>query len=445
MLIGLLACSTPSPPPDSVGPDIILVVVDTLRVDHLGSYGYDRATTPNIDEIANEGVQFMRAYSQSSWTLPSFVSLWTGLYPFEHRVGRSPDVLDAFGSLQPEVTTLAELLREGGYTTGAVINNTFLAPEFGVHQGFNDYMYSGADTTNFRFAEPTNARALEWLADVKDQPAFLVVHYMEPHMSLFPSPKVQGRFADKSNRLVPVPFQSPDAHVLTSDENKRTAEVVDYVLSLYDEEILDTDAAVGQLVTALKARPNWENTILIVTSDHGEEFWDHKEFEHGHTLRSVVTQVPIVATGPGLRGLGKKDVLVEHVDLFQGILAKAGIEPPPGTHGVNIFDLALMDPVPERWSFSENTLYGEPMISVVTPEYRLMINQHNGLAALWAMNPDGTEGAVIPSEEQQLIAEPILGSIKELRGHFKIIQQVDGPKVPSQKTFQQLKSLGYIE
>ena len=134
----------------SSAPDIVLVIVDTLRSDHLGCYGYERNTTPNIDAVASEGLQFMRAYAQASWTLPSFVSLWTGLYPHEHRVGRAPDVLDVFGALPPERVTLAEQLQAAGYATGAVINNTFLAPEFGVHQGFGDYMYRGADNTDFR-------------------------------------------------------------------------------------------------------------------------------------------------------------------------------------------------------------------------------------------------------------------------------------------------------
>ena len=140
---------------------------------------------------------------------------------------------------------------------------------------------------------------------------------------------------------------------LTQDQSKRTPEVVDYVRSLYDEEILDTDAAFGQLLRALEKRERWDNTVLIITADHGEEFWDHGEFEHGHTLRSVVTQVPLIVSGPGFKGMGKKDVLVEHVDLFQGILALGGAPSPEDSHGVNLFELAKLDDPPERWSLSE--------------------------------------------------------------------------------------------
>ncbi|MEC8277229.1 MAG: sulfatase, partial [Myxococcota bacterium] len=239
LLFSLLSCqvevSSPSVKKEMTRPDIILVIVDTLRSDHLGCYGYSRNTTPNIDAVAAEGLQFMRAYAQASWTLPSFVSLWTGLYPHEHLVGRSPDVHDVFGALPPERITLAELLQTQGYATGAVINNTFLAPEFGVHQGFGDYMYRGADNTDFRSAAATNTRALTWLKEVKDKPAFLVVHYMEPHMDLIPALGVRGRYADTDKPLVPVPFRSPHAYELTQDQSKRTPEVVDYVRALYDE------------------------------------------------------------------------------------------------------------------------------------------------------------------------------------------------------------------
>lgn len=449
LLLSLLSCqdevSQAPPPKEIAAPDIVLVIVDTLRSDRLGCYGHSRNTTPNMDAVAAEGLQFMRAYAQASWTLPSFVSLWTGLYPHEHRVGRSPDALDVFGALPPERVTLAEQLQAQGYATGAVINNTFLAPEFGVHQGFGDYMYRGADTTDIRSAAATNERALSWLKDVKDRPAFLVVHYMEPHMDLLPAPGVRGRYADPDKALVPVPFRNPDAFELTQDPSKRTPEVLDYVLSLYDEEVLDTDAAFGQLMRALQKRDRWENTVLIVTADHGEEFWDHGEFEHGHTLRSVVTQVPLIVTGPGFKGMGKKDVLVEHVDLFQGILALGGAEAPKESHGINIFELAKLDNPPERWSISENILYGEPMVSVITPQHRLLLNQANGMAVLWDINEKGGEGELVPEAQRQAVADPILGSIRELRGHFRPIEQVAGPQVPSQDTFQQLKSLGYIE
>ena len=151
MLLTLLACTGSSMPETtsqegssgadarpSAGaqPDIVLVVIDPLRADHLSCYGHDRPTSPNIDAIASSGLLFERAYAHSGWTLASFTSLFTGLLPHQHRVGRAPGDASQFGRLAPEVVTLAEAVGAAGYATAAVMNNTFLAPEFGLNQGF---------------------------------------------------------------------------------------------------------------------------------------------------------------------------------------------------------------------------------------------------------------------------------------------------------------------
>ena len=129
MLWAFLACQM------SNKPNVVVIVVDTLRADHVGVYGAPRATTPNIDSFARQGMFFERAYSHSGWTLPAMASLWTGLYPHEHRVVRSPTSQEEFGSLPAERQTLAELFQQKGYSTAAVTNNTFLAPDFGKAQG----------------------------------------------------------------------------------------------------------------------------------------------------------------------------------------------------------------------------------------------------------------------------------------------------------------------
>ena len=130
----------PQAPSEPIPPDVLLIVVDTLRADSLSAYGGRSGVTENIDQLATEGTVFTRAHAQSSWTLPAFMSLWTGQYAFEHRVGRSPTDEDLFGRLPSEQTTLAESLKAQGYQTAAVINNTFLAPSFGGDQGFDTYL-----------------------------------------------------------------------------------------------------------------------------------------------------------------------------------------------------------------------------------------------------------------------------------------------------------------
>ena len=121
---------------------MVLIVVDTLRADRVGVYGNTiNDTTPNVDALSRSGMMFWQSYAQSGWTLPSFASLFTGLYPFEHRVVRSPDSEDIFGKLSTKIPTMASLFKQNGYQTAAVVNNTFLAPQFGLDSGFSEYFY----------------------------------------------------------------------------------------------------------------------------------------------------------------------------------------------------------------------------------------------------------------------------------------------------------------
>ena len=240
--------------PTADRPDIVLVVIDTLRADRLAIHGAKNSPLPSVDTLAKEGGWFSRAYAQSGWTLPSFVSMWTGLYPHQHRVGRNPHNEAEFGALQESYTTLAESLKEQKYHTGAVINNTFLAPAFGLSQGFDSYMYEGADNSELRSAEATTKEGLQWL-EKQSGASFLVLHYMEAHMHLIPKKEHRGRFTPDGKPLVPVPFGAKDAFDMT--QRKRSQEEVDYVMGLYDEELWAVEKAIQDLIQGLKSQNRW--------------------------------------------------------------------------------------------------------------------------------------------------------------------------------------------
>ncbi|MDP6933472.1 MAG: sulfatase, partial [Myxococcota bacterium] len=262
-LLPLLFACTPEPLPRP--PDIVMVVIDTLRTDHLGSYGHSRPTTPEMDALADRGLRFERAYAHSGWTLPSMTSLLTGKLPHQHRVVRDSVDVTHFGRLPPEYETLAETLATGGYTTGAVVNNTFLAPEFGLHQGFDHYDYEGALNRGHRTAEDTVELALSWL-ESQAGPTFLLVHFMEPHLDYDPPTRFRGSFTGTGTPPVEVPFggwdQIGDWHQGQSEPPEATQE---YVTALYDEEILASDHALGQLVDGLESRNRWNQTLLLLT------------------------------------------------------------------------------------------------------------------------------------------------------------------------------------
>ena len=254
-------------------PNVVFIMVDTLRPDRLGIYGHEKETSPNLDAYAAKGMVFERAYAHSGWTLPSTVSMMTGLYPHEHRVGRAPDSPSEFGSLPKERMTMAEVFTTAGYGTMAVVNNTFLAPDFGLAQGFETFDYRGADNQDIRSAKESTDVALDWWGSTEG-PKFLFWHVMEPHMDLLPPKETRGTFV--SNPSVKVPFGFNQAAKITEAGADRDTNQVADVFSLYDEEVLAVDQQLKRLVEGIVLK----DTIFVFTSDHGEEFWEHNDFEH---------------------------------------------------------------------------------------------------------------------------------------------------------------------
>jgi arylsulfatase A-like enzyme len=428
-------------------PDIVLVVIDTLRADHLSLYGHSRLTSPNLDAIGRDGVWFSRAYAHSGWTLPSFSSLFSGLLPHQHGVGRDRTNIHLFGRLRPEVQTLAELLADGGYRTAAVMNNTFLAPEFGLSQGFESYLWQGASNQDFRSAKDTVDEGMAWL-DTAEQPAFLVLHFMEPHANYDPREAVRHRFTKAGEAPVPVPFTYQDGQ----REEPYSELDIEYLKALYDEEILDADLGVGHLVQSLRDRNSFDQTVLVVTSDHGEEFWDHGRFEHGQNLHSELTRVPLVMHGPGLMG-GEVDVVVEHLDLFETLLELGGMESPvpAGESLLGLLEM-LSDPsygaqLARRTAVADNTLYGPPRVSITDYGARMLLDQARGRAEVWKVDEDGLERRQLSGSQQQTEYERLQSRIFARRGNLEPLE-VDsstGFVMDDSEIFEQLQTLGYLE
>ncbi len=429
-------CTTLQEMVDIVEPptNVVFIMVDTLRPDRLGIYGHHNATSPNLDRYAQTGMVFERAYAHSGWTLPSTVSMMTGLYPHEHRVGRAPDSPSEFGSLPEERTTLAEVFQQQGYATMAVVNNTFLAPDFGLAQGFATFDYRGADNQDIRSARESTDVALKWWQGTEG-PKFMFWHVMEPHMDLLPPEEARGTFVSTPTVDVPFDFKQGAAITKQAAADRDPQQIAD-VLALYDEEILAVDQQLGRLVE----RIGTDNTIFVFTSDHGEEFWEHDDFEHGHHLKSVLTHIPLIFWGKGITS-GRERILVSHVDMFHSILSLLKLPIPIESHGDMLFGEVLPS---GRMVLSENTLYGDPLLSVVSETHRLEINQESKMAALWTMDESGREAEVLRDNLDEL-ATPLFNYIRAIRGDVNTIEQVNGPSVPSQEAFQNLKKLGYID
>lgn len=417
-------------------PNLLLVVVDTLRADALGCYGNERPVSPRLDELASRGVRYERAYAHSSWTLPSTMSLLTGLTPDEHRVVRDRVDRARFGRLGSDVETLAESLGKAGYATGAIVNNTFLAPEFGFQRGFGTYDYEGALRDEHRGASETVERALAWI-EAAPEPWFLLVHVMEPHIEYGAVGEAEGRFVDRSTSPVEIPFTSLERmrRLMTREESLDAAERR-AVRGLYDEEVLSVDLALAPLLDSIDLSHDW----VAVTSDHGEEFFDHGGFEHGHTLVSAVTRVPMIVAGPDVVP-GVRPTIVQHDDLYQTLRELGRAPRVERTSGESL--LAIAEGA-ERTAIMENCLYGSDMLSLVDGDHRFMLQLETGLASVWELDEAGVERRRLGGDELSEHATRLGQKLEAERGNLLGTASASGPSIPDEATFESLRNLGYV-
>lgn len=295
---------------------VILITIDTLRKDVLSAYGSERVKTPTIDGVASDGVLFENAYSSSSWTLPSFSSMMTGLPVTVHKTHRADSMLS------DEFTTLAERLRDSGYHTAAIVDNYFLHPEYNVGQGFLEYDYHpkrqkainsfGATVVNKLFpgflrhytsTKELTDISIEWLGENRDRDFFLWLHYYDPHIPYTPPWEYISKEAVKDDGIG---YGFYTAATIRSGHFSPNEAQRKWIKELYDAEVRYVDHELGRFIAVLKKYGIYDDALIIVTSDHGEEFWDHGGYEHGHTLYNEVIGVPLIIKFPGEKSGGRR-------------------------------------------------------------------------------------------------------------------------------------------
>jgi arylsulfatase A-like enzyme len=355
------------PPAPSRPRNVILYLVDTLRADHLGCYGYGRPVSPRVDAFAREAALFRHTVAQSSWTRPSTTTILTGLLPRTHGIYGHRD------SLAPEAVTLAERLRERGYRTAGFVTNPNVARNFGLDQGFETYRLLGA---RHSAATDVNDRAAEWLDTVRtqDAPFFLYLHTMEPHAPYAPPLPFRQRFAPgvQDENLTRMRI----VERLEKGEIPATPEMRQALQDLYDAEIAANDAAFGALIDLLVRRGLWEDTVIVFVSDHGEEFLDHQGWEHGKTLHTEMLDVPLIVRVPGGRGR-VVERQVQQADVVPTILDLLGLPLARGLEGRSLRPLVLGSgppgtDLPDTMAFSWLEERSLRAAAVSTPEWRLI-------------------------------------------------------------------------
>jgi arylsulfatase A-like enzyme len=295
---------------------IILISLDTLRADHLGCYGYHRNTSPSIDDFAKESIVFENAAVQSPWTLPSHMSIMTSLYPSFH------GVLKKSSRLGDNHVTLAELLRREGYQTAAFTDGGNVGSIFGFSRGFDLY------EENWVGIAETIPKVKKWLDGNGSKPFFLFIHCYDIHSPYNPPPPYNSLFHDFPYRGNLVPSTPTLLSTVNNKENasRITEEDIRHFIALYDGGIRYTDDHIGSFLTYLRESGLYDESLIIITSDHGEEFMEHGAFSHWQLYYRPNLHVPLITHIPGYAGKEIRiDNLVESIDLLPTILDIAGL------------------------------------------------------------------------------------------------------------------------
>lgn len=355
------------------GSNIVFITVDTLRADHLPCYGYPHIRTPAVDSIAASGIVFEKAFSTTSWTLPAFATLMTGRTP------RASHVQEVGDTLSKDTATLAEVFRKSGRTTIGISSNPFLSAPYGFDRGFDRFVNvfdrdARAGLAGIYFfdhtyrlkksledAQNVNRCAFRQISDLSDAPFFLWVHYMDPHKPYGGPWPLELPDYDKGYKGS-ISFVYGWAKPVNERRDPLSEADLRHVRALYDADIVRFDRFFEKLLARMKSSGLLKNTIFIIASDHGEEFLEHGDFEHGKNLYATQTHVPLIIAGHGIpKGVRRKE-RVSILDVPKTICKLAGVDAPDSFDGKELFP--VQENVPERVVLGELKSNGRHRLSL---------------------------------------------------------------------------------
>jgi len=436
-------------------PNVVLIVIESLRKDHVGCYGYFRNTTPSIDKFAKGAIRFTNAVATSSWTAPTHMSIFTGLYPSVHKILALRHICDP---LDPKIQTLAETLKKAGFHTAGFISNPMLVSSLGYGRGFDVYddrsvfaeieRTHGDIRTHQRTSETINKITCAWLKNHHKEQFFLFLHYFDPHFEYAPPPPYNTMFdpgykgpADGSHMLITKSLPDRD---------------LEHVKALYDGAIRYTDEHIGLLLKEMARYGLTDKTLVIIIADHGEEFYDHGGVLHGNTLYNEVTHIPFFIKFPGQSKAETIDALASQVDILPTVCDYLKIKIPENVQGENLLPLCRGEKKEiHSFVFSELDNHASPEIRTVeTHEYKLIRNFHTRKTELFSLKDDLAEKKnLFPAGFFHLEPATARKMKRELKRFMKTsdrlsaaIKKMQTNKVIlDEKTRQRLKSLGYIQ
>ena len=420
-----------------------MISIDTLRADHLSCYGYQRPTSPSLDKFASQGLLFEDVSTTCPWTLPAHASLLTGLDPRRNGVRARTD------RLRDGVLTLAEVLREHDFLTSGIVNSHWLSKTNGLDHGFEEFLYvkEYADRT-----KPTRVEdeARDWLSKHRNKRFFLFLHYYDVHSDYHSLPHYEKQFVRPYNGIVdgstsqlldfrygriPLPNQADTEHLI----------------DLYDAGIRQMDDGMERLFALLEKKGMLDNTLIIVTSDHGEEFMEHGGVLHSRTFFQETLHVPLIMRGPNLPQGRRIKGIASLLDVMPTLLAMLGISPPPVLDGINLQPLWQKNKAgsPKRLLFGEadwNNIVDNKTVDDIKrfirqDHYKLHFNRVTGKLELYDLVNNPEENIDVSSKHTPLVK--LMRS--RLRDFLRISRTGRTVDPLSPEEVELLKSLGYLQ
>jgi len=420
-------------------PNIILIVLDNTRLDHLSCYGYHRNTSPNLDRLAAESVIYTRAIAPSSWTLPSHASLFTGKFTSSHGArydSNGPLLLvnaikgpedwnkvRARGLSQNEVT-LAGILKQTGYLTGAVVAGPWLKKVFGLNIGFEYYNDYNIGTLNGRAADQVTAAAVRWIEESQNKKFFLFLNYFDPHYPYKPPKDFIAPFFQKNPQIF---YQLSQ---------------LEQIIASYDGEILYMDYHIGKLLENLKANNLYDNSMIIVTADHGDLFGEHGKFGHGDYLWQEEIHVPLFIKHPaGEISPRHSNLRIQLTDILPLSCNRLGLNIPENIQG----DVPpqINHPIIAETYPLKTIVKAGYWRAIFDKDYKFLWNSENN-HKLFNLRNDPTEQLNLIEKKPQLAARMLSNMEQYLEALPKPKRDFAEQEIDEQ-TKKTLESLGYIK
>lgn len=433
---------------------IMLISIDTLRYDHTSVGRYYRNTTPELARFAGEGIVFDNCYSAAPWTLPSMMSLITGLSPMAHGVeDKSPPLADG-------IPTLAQIIRNYGWHTSAFYTTINVSSVYGFDRGYEDYEeFDIMNRERHPNAQEVNEKALPWLEANYKRPFFLAIHYFDPHWPYSPQPPYDSLYFPDYNGSLSGVMQ--DFRPFLSGQKTLSPIDLKYFVALYDAEIKYTDDQIGKVLDKLKTLGIYDDMMIIVVADHGEEFMEHGGLSHGLTTYQELIHIPLIIKFPAkyrspIPPSSRMRRPVTTIDVAPTILDALGIPPYEGFMGRSLIDTEMTEGEwEERILFSKTDRHYSHHIAVIKEGMKFIHGYFPGdpffpdkrKQEIYMLGADPGEKNNLAEARPEILEEMraiLFENVKEERKLHRVYMSTEAPVTFDEATIKRLEALGYL-